>query len=231
MEVSHWVFAKAFVVTVLVLVIIYSLNVFLNSKREISITDDMDASLETMEEMQALTYLAPLFHDNETCVTLKSQLKLLDTQTWKLGNKIEDYHKLTQEYMSNPEYYKQKRKFNRQEVMYLSLLRQIRDKCSLNQSIILYFYSNPKKCQQCDQQAFVLTHLHQKMDQEISIFSFDYDLDLPSVSVLKDVYNVGELPCIVIEDGTYCGLQDKETIERVLCEKTPYLSICAQAGT
>jgi hypothetical protein len=226
MEVSRWVFAKAFVITILVLVSIYSLNVFLNSKREIRVANDLDETLETMEEMQALTQLMEEFGKNATCLTLKSELKLLDRQTWKLGDNIEAYHKLTQEYMSDPNYYKQKRKFNRQEVLYLSLLRQIRTKCDINQSIILYFYRRLENCTQCDKQAFVLTHMNQKIDEELAIFSFDSDLDISSVNVLRDVYGVNEYPCIVIEDGTYCGLRDRDEVERILCERTPYLSIC-----
>jgi len=226
MEVSRWVFAKAFVITILLLLIIYSVNVFLNSKREIAVSADMDEAVETMEEMQALTQLMNMFGENATCMTLKSQLRVLDKQTWKLGDKIESYRQLSQEYMSDPYYLQQKRKFNRQEVLYLSLLEQIRDKCDLNQSIILYFYRNGRICTQCDQQSFVLTHINQKMDEEVAVFSFDSDLDLPSVNVLTSNYNITEYPSMVIEGETYPGLRDSPEVERILCEKTPYLSIC-----
>lgn len=226
MEVSRWVFAKAFIITILVLSVIYSVNVFLNSKREIAVSADMDEAVETMEEMQALTQEMNMFGENATCMTLKSQLHVLDKQTWKLGDKIESYRQLSQEYMSDPYYIQQKRKFNRQEVLYLSLLSQIRQKCSLNQSIVMYFYRNGKVCTQCDQQSFVLTHINQKMDEEVAVFSFDADLDLPSVNVLMANYNVTTFPSIVIEGETYPGLRDSPEVERILCEKTTYLSIC-----
>jgi hypothetical protein len=230
MEVSRWVFAKAFVITVLVMVIIYSVNVFLNSKREISVAADMDETVETLQEMEALTQLMHEFGENSTCLTLKTQLQLLDKQTWRLGDKIEDYRKLTQEYMSDPYYLQQKRKFNRQEVLYLSLLGQIRQKCDINQTVILYFYRSVEECDKCDDQAFVLTHLNQRIDPELAIFSFDHDLDIPSVNVLENVYNVTSYPCIVVEGETYCGIRGTQEVEGYLCKKTPSLSICPRGG-
>jgi hypothetical protein len=231
MEISRWIFAKAFIITVLILVIIYSANVFLNSKREISVADDMDETVETLQEMQALTEMMNMFGENATCLTLKSQLKVLDKQTWSLGNKIDEYHRLAQEYATDPNYLKQKRKFNRQEVLYLALLKQIRSKCDINQSIILYFYRKGEDCKFCDQQAFVLTHMNQKIDEELAIFSFAADMDIPSVSVLIDEYNVTDYPCIVIEDETYCGLRDRQEVEKILCEKSQWLSLCPKPPT
>jgi hypothetical protein len=229
MEVSRWIFAKALVVTLIILVTIYSFNVFLNSKREISVTNDMDQTVETLEEMEALTQTMQMFGENATCVTLRTELRVLDKQIWTLGEKIESYQKISEEYMDDPYYIKQKKKFNRQEVLYLSLLSQVKRKCDIKNSIILYFYGNWTECQQCDQQAYVLNHIGQKMKDDVSIFSFDTTLGIPSVDVLVDVYGINSYPCLVIDGATYCGLRDKAEVEAKMCERSPELSICGQA--
>ncbi|MBD3388661.1 MAG: hypothetical protein GF416_06295 [Candidatus Altiarchaeales archaeon] len=226
MEVSRWIFAKALVLTVFVLVVIYSINVYINEKREANLESRMEATIDTLEEMEALTQLMRMFGENATCVTLKSQLELLDQNIWRLGDKIELYKRLTEEYMTDPYYLKQKRRFNRQEVLYLSLLTQVRDKCDIDQTVILYFYRRGEDCKQCDDQAYVLDHLNKRIDEELAIFSFDSDLNVSSVNVLAEVYGVGEHPCTVIEGNTYCGLRDKDEIERLLCENSPNVSIC-----
>ncbi len=226
MEVSRWIFAKALVITLLVLLVIYSINVFLSQQRETALESRMEETIETLEEMEALTQLMHMFGGNATCVALKSQLRLLDQQVWKLGDKIEAYRQLTQEYMSDPYYLKQKRRFNRQEVLYLSLMKQVEDKCDLNTTIILYFYTKGEECRYCDDQAFVLNHLNQRIDDELSIFGFDTSLGIPSVDVLVHAYNITSYPCIVVEDETYCSLHNIEQMESLLCQHSPELSIC-----
>ena len=57
------------------------------------------------------------------------------------------------------------------------------------------------------------------------MFSFDADLDLPSVNVLLKVYGVSEFPCIVVGEKAYCNLQDRDSLTRILCS-TGNLSIC-----
>jgi len=69
--------------------------------------------------------------------------------------------------------------------------------------------------------------MNREIDEELSIFSFDADLELPSISVLTQFYNVTEYPCMVIEDGTYCGLRDKRMMTDVLCQGRN-LSICSE---
>jgi len=226
MEISRWIFLKALVITVLALTIIYSINVYINVKREQTLESQMMDTVDTLEEMEALTQLMKMFGANATCVTLKSQLNLIDEKIWKLGNKIEDYRRLTSEFLDDPSYITQKKKFNRQEVMYLSLLRQIGENCNMDQTVILYFYKNGIDCKQCDEQSFVLTHINERIDPEVAIFSFDTDLDIPSVDVLQQYYGVDDYPCIVVEEKTYCGLQGRTEVEKYLCEESPHLSIC-----
>lgn len=226
MEVSRWIFIKALLITLFVLSIIYSINIYINSQRVETLDSQMMDTVNMLEEMETLTQLMRMFGPDATCVALKTQLDLIDKKIWDLGNKIEDYRRLSKEFFNDPAYLSHKRKFNRQQVMYLSLLKQIRQNCDLNQTIVLYFYQNSEDCRQCDDQSFVLTHINERIGKEIAVFSFDADLEIPSVDVLIEYYGIKEYPCTVVEDRTYCGLRSRNELEEYLCLENPALSIC-----
>jgi hypothetical protein len=74
----------------------------------------------------------------------------------------------------------------------------------LDNTIILYFYSNQGDCPQCQQQGAVLTHLHQK-HEKMKIYSFDINIDSPVVNVLKTIYGINATPGLVINEETHIG--------------------------
>jgi len=225
MEVTKSIFMKAFMITLVIFISVYALNLYLNSQREVVLDGKMSEVLDEFEEVQALTSLMKMYGENATCITLKSRLKLLDSKIWKLGEKIENYRQLSKDYMNDPYYLLQKQKFNRQEVIYFSIFREMKAQCDLNKTEILYFYRNGLDCRQCDDQSYVLNYFNERVGPEIAVFSMDADLGLPSVDVLLNIYNITEFPCIVVEDHPYCGLHDRDDMERILCSRRN-MSIC-----
>jgi hypothetical protein len=227
MAVDKKIFVKAFLITLALLLSVYSLNLYLNYEREKVIDERMREVVDEFEEFQALNALMEVYGQNATCMTLNSRIKLLDSNIWRLGDKIDNYRQLSREYMNDPYYQLQKQKFNRQEVIYLAILKAMKRSCQLNQTEILYFYQKGEECKTCDDQAYVLTYFNQRIDPEIAIFSFDADLNLPSVDVLRSLYNVTEYPCLVVEDSVYCGLRDKVELQGILCDRSGNsLSLC-----
>jgi hypothetical protein len=219
-------FLLAAFITLLIFISVYALNLFLNMEREETILKRMDEITEEFDEMRAISSLMQVFGENVTCLALKSELAYLDPKIWKLGNKIDAYREVTREYWNDPFYIKQKKRFNRQEIIYLSMLKEMKKKCKeMNQTIILFFYKKAEECKECDAQSFVLTNINRKIDPEIAIFSFDCSLNLSSVNVLVNFYNIVEFPCTVVEDKKYCGLHNREEIEKILCSHGN-LSIC-----
>ena len=151
----------------------------------------------------------------------------MDRTLWDTGIKIDNYREVTEKFSTDPFYQDQKRKFNRNEVIYFSMLKSMKKQCDFNQTTILYFYKKKEDCPDCDAQAFVLTDLNNEIDSEIAIFSFDSNLDLASVKTLELFYDITSFPCIIVEDYTYCGLKDKNQIVDILCEHKDH-SICEQ---
>jgi hypothetical protein len=225
-------YAKAAVITTLLLASIYYLNTFLGEKREAAVTERMNEVVEDMEEIESAYYLTEyLMADNNTCDTLISLLNHLEGRLWSLDARIKTYRDMTKDITTDEFYINEKEKLNRREVIHLSMLEKIRRQCGYNQTIILYFYGMCEQNLKCDEQGFVLSHINNRIDPEISILSFDADRDVYAVKALMEHYNATELPCVVIEGHTHCGLLNKDQVEKLLCNYSPTISICDNTAT
>jgi hypothetical protein len=226
MVANKGIFIAAVIITVMLFISIYSFNLFLNTQREQAIIDRMEEVLDEYQEIQALSLMSDVFGKEMTCLSLKNRLAHMDKTLWETGLKIDKYREVTEKFITDPFYINQKKKFNRNEIIYFSMLKEMKDWCEFNQTVILYFYRKKEFCSDCDAQSFVLTDLNKEIGDEIAIFSFDSDLELPSVKTLELFYNITSHPCMVVEDDTYCGLYDKNNLVDVIC-KYRDISLCS----
>jgi len=226
MVANRGIFIAAAVITVMLFISIYSFNLFLNAQRERVVIERMEQVLDEYQEIQALSLMAEVFGSEMTCLSLESRLSQMDKTLWDAGVKIDRYREATEKFITDPFYLDQKRKFNRNEVIYLSMLHNMKQWCEFNQTTILYFYKKKEDCPNCDAQSFVLTDLNKEIDSELAIFSFDSNLELPSIHVLELFYNITSYPCLVIENGTFCGLYNKDDLIDLLCDDKN-ISLCS----
>lgn len=210
MEVNKKLFIVAGFITILLFILIYSLNIFISVQREDLLTDKMDIIIDEYEEMQTLSLMSDVFGKDATCLAMRDLMGQMDKSLWDLGTKIDKYRRLTEEYMSDPFYLEQKKKFNRREALYYTLLKETKTWCDVDAVTILFFYRKSEDCPDCDAMSFVLTDLRKNVDMDFGLFSFDADLDLSSINTLVDYYNVTSYPCVVIEENTRCGLYNKD---------------------
>lgn len=190
----------------------------LNKQRESAILDQMGTVVGNYEEMQTLTMMSDVFGQEVTCLSMQARIKKMDKELWDTGIKIDQYRAVTEQFMTDPFYIEQKRRFNNNEIMYFSLVKKMKEWCDVNQTTILYFYQKKEECPDCDAQSFVLTDIKKESGGGISIFSFDADLDLAPVQILATYYNLSHYPCTVIEDTPYCGLFDKDKLLEMVAE-------------
>ncbi len=220
-------FILAGVLTVLLFMSIYSLNLYLDVQREAKVATDMEVILEDFEDIEASYYLMEYLESrNGSCDSLIGQLNYLESRLWKFDDKIRRYREAQEEFTGEEFYLKEKRRLNRREIIQLSLLNRVKKACDYNNTVILYFYGNCKKEPNCGEQGFVLSYINEKIDPEISILSFDGDREVEVVNTLMKAYNVTSYPCTVVEGRTYCGLHDRDEMTRILCENSPGLSLC-----
>ncbi len=216
--VAKKIFIKALFITLGILFMIYAINFYMNVKREEVVLERMTQILDEYQEIQALSLMTTTFGTEISCVSLGNSLSHMDKTLWDTGIKIDRYREAKQQFVTDPFYVDQKKKFNRNEVIYLSLLRDMKEKCDINQTLILFFFKKKEDCPDCDAQSFVLTDINKDIDPEIAIFSFDANLELPSINTLQAYYNITTYPCIVVDDKKYCGLKNKGRVVEILCK-------------
>ncbi|MBU1201258.1 MAG: hypothetical protein KJ583_04140 [Nanoarchaeota archaeon] len=109
-----------------------------------------------------------------------------------------------------PEVWSLKNYYSLLLIRHWMLSEKANELCKLNTSAVLYFYSN-KDCVDCEDQGLVLTNVHKNYPL-FNIYSFEVDLQNPSLEFLKEKYNIQKerLPTIVIEEEIFYGFQSKQ---------------------
>jgi len=211
MAVDKRIFIAAFLITILIFISILFSNYLLDNKREDIVTERMDSFIEQYEEIQTLLLMSEFFGEDATCDALGSALSNMNKDVWELGIKIDSYRQATEDFMNDPFYLEQKKRFNRKEVLYFTMFKKMNEMCQTNQHIISYFYKRKENCPDCDTQSFVIADI-KRSNEGLAIFSFDADLDLAPINILIKSYNVTSYPCLVINGKASCRLHNKDEL-------------------
>ena len=221
----------SFGITFFLLLSIVILGLFMNYMREREVNQQFETMYDEFNSMQTLFLMSETFGEEMTCLAFESKLKQLDTYVWELGEKIDNYRIASEEFAESDYYQRQKRIFNENEVFYFLLMKRLIEKCDMENQIILFFYQNSADCPKCDDQSFILTDINRLDDQEgvkeVAIFSFDMDLDLTTLNILDEYYELSGYPCLVIDEESYCGIRGKEFIMDKICTSKPAMEICS----
>ncbi len=223
---KRMILVLALFITLFLLSTVLLIGSFFDGKREERINELASDMYSNINEMQTFMLMSEIYGDPMACLAFKSKLQKLDKSVWTLGMKIDQYRIASEEFMKDPFYLMQKKDFNDKEIFYLMLLSKIKKHCKYNQAIISFFYKNSYDCKKCDDQSFVLTDIKKAAENEVSIFSFDMDLNLTTINLLDEYYKIDAYPCIVIDDQKYCGIQDKKFIVEKLCANSA-ISLCS----
>lgn len=225
MAIKKRIFLVALLITLFLLSTILLIGSLLNKERKDYVEDQM-AIIQDVNDIQSYSLMSDVYGSKIACLAFKKKLADWDKSLWDLGIKLEQYRAASEEFQKDPFYLEQKKIFNENELLYLLFLTKIKKECSLEQSIITFFYRNSEACKKCDDQSFVLSDIKRDGKDEISIFSFDMDLNVTNVILLHEYYEVNELPCIVIDERKFCGIQSKDFIIEKICSEENNMSLC-----
>ena len=128
----------------------------------------------------------------------------------KLPSKLEVYEKYSE---IQPEYVKLKRDYTLLSIRTWLLSLDVKEKCGEEIIPALYFYSGD--CDSCINQSYVLDNL-KKENPNFSAFIVDFNLDEPIVKIIKNVYNVTEVPSFIINDKLYSGYRSLEQMKKII---------------
>ena len=123
---------------------------------------------------------------------------------------------------NHPEVKHLKQYYTLLQIRHYQSSQRLSERCNLDLVHILYFYTDRRTCPDCQKQGEVLSYLRKKYPL-LRIYSFDYQLDLPSLAIVRprnltapeDDY----LPILVIENQPFYGFKTIEEIEKILFDK------------
>ncbi len=134
-----------------------------------------------------------------------SSIATLDESRLKLENYINS-GKVKEE-----EFYRLKEHYANTQIDYWILANKISNLCDNNLNTILFFYSEDKKCPECEDQGLHLSYVKQKLNDDVLIFALDVEKDGPT-KLLAQKYEakVYNSPTLVINDKTFNYLTNEE---------------------
>lgn len=118
------------------------------------------------------------------------------------------------------------------QLNYWLLAKDARDLCELETARILYFFSNDKECASCEEQAFILTYLKNKLGDRLLNFALNAQFrDNQALGLVMDVYSVTTFPTLIIEGEKFEGLVSKQEILQEICQyyREP-IDLCEEYG-
>ena len=72
-------------------------------------------------------------------------------------------------------------------------------------------------CFDCSAQGYILTYLKSIFGEKLLVFSLDVNFNEPMVQILKENYEIEELPTVIVGDKVFSGLTKKEELINELC--------------
>lgn len=109
-----------------------------------------------------------------------------------------------------------KRSYFLLEIKDYLLMKRLTEKCGIEPTFILYFYSTMDSCEDCERMGYVLTALRDKYPN-LRVYSFDYHFNVEAINTLVSIYKVrADLPALIINGETIYGFHFVEELEETV---------------
>ncbi len=213
-KISLPIYLIALAITVLIFAIGVYVGTILDRGNLSSVSGELEQNLQRLESTQLIFFL----EDSKSfCPVYEDELNKLEKNTERIGQKL---NLLEDKGAADSDLKKQY--FVLETQGYL-LSKRVVEKCGVNYTLILYFYSG-LNCERCREQGLnllkardLLSHQNQiQNESNIKIYSFDGDLGSSVANALKDQYLVAQYPTIIVNGKSYSGYKDAETLAQLL---------------
>lgn len=209
---------RIYLTAAVVTVILYVLGVvtgFFAYKSTLGKTqEELNELKRNIENLQLENMYLTANRGELSCKFLTTAMKNIEgdlSYFWeRLPKKLEIYEKYSK---IEPEYTSLKRDYMLLSLRAWMLALAIKEKCGKDIIPILYFYS--KDCETCIDQGYVLDSI--RSDPRVMVFTIDYNLDEPIINIIKEAYNVTDVPSLIIDDHLVSGfINETELREKYL---------------
>lgn len=210
---------KAYIFAAFLSIILYSIGVFTGIFIQKSTETITIKRIETLKRSIENTQLEYLYinslGDKLSCDSFSILVDDTTKNVWDIGQELVDIEKQKE---NMEKIIDLKKEYALLSIRAWILNNYLKEKCNINTTIILYFYSIP--CSDCLEQGFVLDELRENIFKDkMKVFVLDVNTDEPMIDVLKKTYNITKTPSIVINEKTYSGFINKDELTLLIQKK------------
>lgn len=206
----------AFLITLAVFILGLLFGLVIESKRIQLVELQYQQQNLDFNSLQLQYQFVDLFGEEKNCEALKKTFEESIENLENTRNRLESY--LQDSSLNKDEFNSLKREYTLAQIRFWLLTRKTKDICGLEHAVIFYFYADDSQCSQCADQAYVLTHLKNKLGALLLNFAFDAQFEEePLITILKKIYDIRQYPALIIEGKKFEGFIPQETILQEIC--------------
>ena len=212
-KISTKKYILAFILTLFIFLIGLLVGYTLTSQRTSYLEEIAYKQKLDYESLQLQSLYLDLSASEASCAIFNNILETSLNDVADAQAKVDFYIKES----SKEDYRELKRDYVLAQIRYWLLNEKIKQNCKGEQVSILYFYTN-EECVECGAQGTILSYLKDKLQDKLLVFSLDSDfIEEPMVNVLKQTYNITQIPSIVVEDKVFGQLIGKDDLIKEIC--------------
>lgn len=221
----------AFFITLIVFMLGLLLGLVIEDRRVQLIKYQNDMQKLDFSSLQLQYQFIDMFGEEKNCGALTTAFEESISNLENSRNKLEGYTQNSN--LNRKEFDLLKREYTLAQLNFWMLTKKTKNLCGLEPATIFYFYADSKSCSRCDDQAFVLTYLKNKLGANLLNFVFDSQLEEPMITILKKNYNLTEYPTLIINDKKFSGFVSKEEILQEICPsyRQTRIELCSEKQT
>jgi len=204
---------KAAVLTIIAFVAGISIGIWLDLSRvEVAKGRLTEIDLQWNDaRLQSLFYQT--ITESEFCnAAIAANLEFND-RIYKEGQVIEQYELVNR---FAPQLIKQKQRYALLQLQFWLNSIALKERCNASYTTLVYFYSHYNESATMEQrlQSAVLADLKEKCGNRVLLIPLPYDLNIATVDMIKDAYNITQTPSILINESLLLsGLQSLPSLE------------------
>jgi hypothetical protein len=195
------VLLKTLVLTVLIFTIGLFAGILLDNIRLEGVKTRMTEIDNLWNDARLLqSFIQRISDDNSTSYCeflLEENLKAGD-KIYKEGSLVEEYEKTNR---FTPTLVLEKERYALLDLQFWLNSIDLKRICNANYSTVIYFYSQYNRTVEQNFQDRVLWELKQKCGPQIIYITFPADMDITTIEVIKNVYNITTVPSVLINES------------------------------
>jgi hypothetical protein len=195
------VFLKTFALTMAVFIVGFYIGIFLDSLRLEDVKSRVTEIDNLWNDARLMQSYIQRFSDGNSTVycdfLLKEHLKAGD-KIYEEGTKVEEYEKTNR---FTPSILLEKERYALLDLQFWLNSIDLKRVCGGNFSTMIYFYSQYNKTVEQGYQDRVLWEMKQRCGPQVIYITFPADMDITTIEVVKNIYNITKTPAILINES------------------------------